>query len=186
MIYSPWSEGPRCHNLKFFECWVSSQLFHPPLSPSKRLFSSSSLSAIRVVSPAYLRLLIFLPAILILACEWSSPQGLAGRCWGAGQRGPDHQIIQRWVSTGCVAVSGPSPLQTGASFPTSCATCANLQPGNPSRECEDPPVSLFLWLPRAPVMDFSLHFVLLSFFTVDCSPWDSPGQNTGMRSHSLL
>ena len=31
----------------------------------KRLFSSSSLSAIRVVSFAYLRLLIFLPAILI-------------------------------------------------------------------------------------------------------------------------
>ena len=33
----------------------------------KRLFSSSSLSAIRVVPSAYLRLLIFLPAILILA-----------------------------------------------------------------------------------------------------------------------
>ena len=31
----------------------------------KRLFSSSSLSAIRVVSSAYLRLLIFLPAVLI-------------------------------------------------------------------------------------------------------------------------
>ena len=34
----------------------------------KRLISSSSLSAIRVVSSAYLRLLIFLPAILIPAC----------------------------------------------------------------------------------------------------------------------
>ena len=34
----------------------------------KRLFGSSSLSAIRVVSFAYLRLLIFLPAILIPAC----------------------------------------------------------------------------------------------------------------------
>ena len=34
----------------------------------KRLFSSSSLSAIMVVSSAYLRLLIFLPAILIPAC----------------------------------------------------------------------------------------------------------------------
>ena len=33
-----------------------------------RLFSSSSLSAIRVVSSAYLRLLLFLLAILILAC----------------------------------------------------------------------------------------------------------------------
>ena len=37
------------------------------------LFSSSSLSAIRVVSSAYLRLLIFLPAILIPACASSSP-----------------------------------------------------------------------------------------------------------------
>ena len=39
----------------------------------KRLFSSSSLSAIRVVSSAYLRLLIFLPAILIPACAYSHP-----------------------------------------------------------------------------------------------------------------
>ena len=39
----------------------------------KRLFKSSSLSAIRVVSSAYLRLLIFLPAILIPACASSSP-----------------------------------------------------------------------------------------------------------------
>ena len=38
----------------------------------KRLFSSSSLSTIRVVSSPYLRLLIFLPAILIPACELSS------------------------------------------------------------------------------------------------------------------
>ena len=39
----------------------------------KRLFSSSSLSAIRVVSSACLKLLIFLPAILIPACSSSSP-----------------------------------------------------------------------------------------------------------------
>ena len=38
----------------------------------KRLFSSSSLSAIKVVSSAYLRLLIFLLAILIPACDSSS------------------------------------------------------------------------------------------------------------------
>ena len=52
--------------------------FKPALSLSsftliKRLFSSSSLSAVRVVSFAYLRLLIFLLAILILACNSSSP-----------------------------------------------------------------------------------------------------------------
>src|SRR5574342_721007 len=39
----------------------------------KRLLSSSSPSAIRVVSSAYLRLLIFLPAILIPVCVSSSP-----------------------------------------------------------------------------------------------------------------
>ena len=38
-----------------------------------RTLFSSSLSVIRVVSSAYLRLLIFLPAILILACASSSP-----------------------------------------------------------------------------------------------------------------
>ena len=38
----------------------------------KRLFSSSLLSAIRVVSPAYLRLLIFLSAIVIPVCDSSS------------------------------------------------------------------------------------------------------------------
>ena len=37
----------------------------------KRLFSSS-LSAIRVVSSVYLRLLIFLPSVLIPACALSS------------------------------------------------------------------------------------------------------------------
>ena len=38
----------------------------------KRLFSSSSLSAIRVVSSTYLKLLIFLLAILIPVCDSSS------------------------------------------------------------------------------------------------------------------
>ena len=39
----------------------------------KRLFSSSSLFAIKVVSSSYLRLLVCLPAILIPACDSSSP-----------------------------------------------------------------------------------------------------------------
>ena len=38
----------------------------------KRLFRSSSLPAIRVISSAYLRLLIFLPTLLIPACYFSS------------------------------------------------------------------------------------------------------------------
>ena len=39
----------------------------------KRFFSSSSLYPIRMVSYAYLRLLIFLSAVLIPACDSSSP-----------------------------------------------------------------------------------------------------------------
>ena len=51
--------------------------FKPDVSLSylnfiKRLFSSSPISAVRVVPSAYLRLLMFLPAILIPACASSS------------------------------------------------------------------------------------------------------------------
>ena len=65
--------GPDAMILVF---WILS--FKPTFSISpftfiKRLFSSFSLSAIRVVSNAYLRLLIFLPAILIPASASSSP-----------------------------------------------------------------------------------------------------------------
>ena len=49
------------------------QLFHSPLTFITKFFTSPSLSGIRVVSSAYLRLWIFLLAILILACDSSSP-----------------------------------------------------------------------------------------------------------------
>ena len=62
----------------------------------KRLSSSSSLSAIRVVSSAYLRLLIFLLAILIQACVSSSPAFLVmysayKLCLGNGGEGEMEQ-----------------------------------------------------------------------------------------------
>ena len=61
----PWS---------FFFEWVLSQLFHSPLFTFiKRLFSYSSLSAIRVVSSPYLGLLISLLAFFNPACASSSP-----------------------------------------------------------------------------------------------------------------
>ena len=55
-----------------FECWVLSQLFHSPLSLSSR-GSQVPLNflPIRVVSSVYLKLLIFLPSILIPACASS-------------------------------------------------------------------------------------------------------------------
>ena len=73
LIYLLWSDGTRCLILVF---WMLS--FKPTFSLSSftfitRLFSCSSLSAVRVVSSAYLRLLIFLLAILIPVCASSSP-----------------------------------------------------------------------------------------------------------------
>ena len=35
-IYLPWSDGTRCNDLHFFECWALSQLFHSPISLSSR------------------------------------------------------------------------------------------------------------------------------------------------------
>ena len=72
-IYFPWSDGTE---YMIFIFWMLN--FKPTSSLSsftfiKRLFSSSSLSAIRMISSAYLRLLRFLPAILIPACASSSP-----------------------------------------------------------------------------------------------------------------
>ena len=70
-----------CHEVMgpdamIFVFWILS--FKPTFSLSsftfiKSFFRTSSLSAIRVVSSEYLRLLIFLPAIFILACASSSP-----------------------------------------------------------------------------------------------------------------
>ena len=65
-IYLPWSDRIGCHDLHFSFLFSSFTLI-------KRLFSSSSLSAIRVVLSANLRLLIFLPAILIPTYALSNP-----------------------------------------------------------------------------------------------------------------
>ena len=72
LIISP----PICHEMMglcamifIFSMLSLSQLFS--FTIIKRLFSSSSLSAIRMVSSAYLRLLIFLPVILIPTCASS-------------------------------------------------------------------------------------------------------------------
>ena len=70
-----WSDliwmGPEAMILLFWMVSFKPDFSHSSFTFIKRLFSSS-LSAIRVVSPVYLRLLIFLPAILISACASSS------------------------------------------------------------------------------------------------------------------
>ena len=72
-IYLPWSDGTGCHDLSFLNVEFKPTFSLSSFTFIKRLFSSSTLSAIRVVSSAYLRLLIFLPAILIPACASLSP-----------------------------------------------------------------------------------------------------------------
>ena len=83
----------------------------------KRLFSPSSLSAMRMVSSAYLRLLIFLPAILIPACASSSPAFLM--MYSAYKLNKQGDNIQPWCTlfpiwNQCVV---PCPVLTVASWP---------------------------------------------------------------------
>ena len=71
-IYLPWSDGTGCHDLHFlnveFQASFFILLFHLHQEALYFLFAFCH----RVVSSAYLRLLIFLPAILIPACASSS------------------------------------------------------------------------------------------------------------------
>ena len=86
--------GPDAMILVF---WMLS--FKPTFSLSsfnKRLFGSS-LPAIRVVSSAYLRLLIFLPAILIPACAFSSPVFLM--MYSAYKSNEQDDNIQPWCTS---------------------------------------------------------------------------------------
>ena len=71
-IYFSWSDGIACHDLSFWMLSFKPALLLSSLTFLKRVFSSSLFSAIRVVSSALLRLLIFLLAILTLACASSS------------------------------------------------------------------------------------------------------------------
>ena len=90
-MYLPWSDRPGCHDFAFSMLSFKPAFSLPSFTFIKRLFSSSSLSAIRfhflhiqgywyfwyfchkVSLSAYPRLLIFLHAILIPASASSSP-----------------------------------------------------------------------------------------------------------------
>ena len=127
-------ENKVCHSFHFFPLslchevmgpdalilvfWMLS--FKPAFSLSsfifiKRFFSSSLLSAIRVVSSAYLRLLIFLQAILIPACVSSSL--VFHMMYSACKRGDNTQPwctpfpIWNWSVVPC-------PVLTVASWPS--------------------------------------------------------------------
>ena len=70
----PWSDRTRCHDLHFFNVEFKRSFSLSFFTFIKRLFSSFSLCAVRVVSSAYLKLFVFLPGILILACDSSNPE----------------------------------------------------------------------------------------------------------------
>ena len=102
-----------------FIFWMLS--FQPTFSLStftfiKRLCSSSSLSVIRVVSSAYLRLLIFLPAILIPACVSFSPGFLM--TYSAYKLNKQGDNIQPWQSPFPIWKQSvvPCPVLTVASW----------------------------------------------------------------------
>ena len=81
------------------------------------LDSSSLLSAIRVVSSAYLRLLIFLPAVFIPACASSSPGFLM--IYSAYKLNKQDNKIQPWCTPFPVWNQSfvPCPVLTLASWP---------------------------------------------------------------------
>ena len=116
-FHLPWSDRTGCHNLCF---WMLS--FKPTFSVFsftfiKRLFSSSSLPAKRLVSSAYLRLLIFLPAVLIPACASSY---LAFRMmYSAYNLNKQGDNIQPWCTPFLISNQSvvPCPVLTVASWP---------------------------------------------------------------------
>ena len=71
-IYLPWSDGTKCHDLHSLNVKFKPDVSLSSFTFIKRLFSSPSISAMKVVSSAYVKFLIFLPAILIPACATSS------------------------------------------------------------------------------------------------------------------
>ena len=94
-IYLPWM-GPDAMILVFWMLSFKPVFFTLLFHLIKKFFSSSSLSAIRVVSSAYLRLLIFLLAILIPACALSSPTFRKRRSWHLAH----HFMGNRWENSG--------------------------------------------------------------------------------------
>ena len=82
-----------------------------------RLFSFYLLSAIRVVSSTYLRLLIFLPAILISACASSSPVFLM--MYSAYKLNKQGDNIHPWCTSFPIWNQSvvPCPVLTVASWP---------------------------------------------------------------------
>ena len=103
----PWSS--------FFELSFKPAFSHSSFTFMKRLFNSYLLSAIRVVSSACLRLLIFLLAILMPACS-SSSKAFHMMC-SAYKLNKQGDNMQPWCT--------PFPIWNGPIFPCPVVTLAS-------------------------------------------------------------
>ena len=93
-IYLPWSDGTKCHDLHSLNVKFKPDVSLSYFTFTKRLFSFSSISAVMVVSSAYLRLLIFLLAILIPACASSNwPFHMTYSAYKLNKQGDDIQPL---------------------------------------------------------------------------------------------
>ena len=107
--WMPWSQ--------FFECWLVIRFFILVFHPHQELFSSLSLSAFGVVSSTYLRLLIFLLAVLIPA--WTSSSTAFGLMYSAYKLNKQVDNIWPWHFPFPILnqSSVPCPVLTVASCP---------------------------------------------------------------------
>ena len=112
--YLPWCNGTRCHDLSFLNVEFKPTFSLSSFTFIKGLFGSL-VSAIRVVSSAYLRLLVFLPAILIPACASSSPGFLMMH--SAYKLNKQGDNIQPWCT--------PFPIWNQSVFPCPVLTVAS-------------------------------------------------------------
>ena len=118
LIYLPWSDGIRCHDLRLLTVEFKEESFLlSSFTFIKKLFSSSSLSAISVVTSAYLKLLIFLLAILIPACASSSQ--IFRMMYSAYKLNKQGDNIQPWRTPFLIWNQSvvPCPVLTVSSWP---------------------------------------------------------------------
>ena len=114
-ICSPWSDGTRCHEISFLKMLR----FKPGFSLSsfafiKRLFSSSSLSAVRVVSSTYLKLLVCPLAVLIPAYDSSSLAfHIMYSAYNLNKQGTIYslEVLLSQLEPACSSMSGSSCMQ---------------------------------------------------------------------------
>ena len=120
-----------------------------PFTFIKRLFSSSLLSAIRMMSSAYLRLLVFFLAVLISGYDSSSPA--FHMMYSAYKLNKQIDKIQPWCT--------PFPILNQSIFPCQVLSVASLYivykgleqsrilipAGSPETNSPSPPITEYLW-----------------------------------------